>query len=1096
MESRLRRQLSRTRRKADLTAILRKSWYHLRLSVRHPTRVPTWDAIVLTAASPEQAQLYDWQLKRAKRIGRIATSTVTLAVPDPEGQRIGSGAATLNAIYALAMHYQSLGVDLDLYHPDGICDQEVLSALNGGFGSSVPREGSKFEESIHPIVRFMAKKHILLLHAGGDSKRVPWANPMGKVFLPLPYLAADDPDGPVPLLFDHILAVASCARQAFKNEGGILTMTGDVLPCFDASSIVIPEDASCIVTVPITLDIASNHGVVVASKSGILMESDKVCLVNNLLQKPKVEELIKNQAILDDGRALLDTGIIAAKGKAWVELVSLAWSCQPSIEELLKRKKEMSLYEDLVAAWVPAKHEWLQARPMGKELVKRLGKHRMFSYFDYDLLFLHFGTSSEVLDHLSEASPELVGRRHLCSIPATTVSDIAASAVVLSSKIEPGISVGEDSLIYDSSISGGIQIGSQSVVVGINIPEEIVNFTKSSFRFMLPDRHCLWEVPLVKREERVLVYCGLHDNPKNSLTIGGTFCGKPWDRVLHDLSIQERDLWNSQDVQEMCLWNAKIFPILSYSEMLNLASWLMGLCDLKSEYFLHLWKSSPRVSLEELHRSIDFSKMCTGSSNHQADLAAGIVKACINYGILGRNLSQLCQEILQKETSGFQICKDFLDLCPKLHEQNSKILPRSRAYQVEVDLLQVCGDEKTASQMEDKIWTAVADETASAVRYGFREHLLGLPGSKHTSSQNNHFDSSLDQSFQPRRVKVELPVRVDFVGGWSDTPPWSLERGGCVLNMAISLEGCLPIGTIIETTKEAGVLMNDDAGNELFVDNLASVAPPFDSNDPFRLVKSSLLVTDIIYGSILSSMGLKIKTWSNVPRGSGLGTSSILAAAVVKGLLRISDGDESNENVARLVLVLEQLMGTGGGWQDQIGGLYPGIKFTASFPGVPLRLQVIPLMASSKLISELQQRLLVVFTGQVRLAHQVLQKVVTRYLRRDNLLVSSIKRLAELAKVGREALMNCDVDELGDIMLEAWRLHQELDPYCSNEFVDRIFAISDPYCCGYKLVGAGGGGFALLLAKDAHSGKELKHKLEEDSSFNVKFYSWNIHLEN
>lgn len=79
--------------------------------------------------------------------------------------------------------------------------------------------GSNSEDLVLPIVRFVAKKHILLLHAGGDSKRVPWANPMGKVFLPLPYLAAEDSDGPVPLLFDHILAIASCARQAFKNEG-------------------------------------------------------------------------------------------------------------------------------------------------------------------------------------------------------------------------------------------------------------------------------------------------------------------------------------------------------------------------------------------------------------------------------------------------------------------------------------------------------------------------------------------------------------------------------------------------------------------------------------------------------------------------------------------------------------------------------------------------------------------------------------------------------------------------------------------------------------------------------------------------------------
>lgn len=64
---------------------------------------------MLTAASPEQAELYEWQLKRAKRLGRISSSTVTLIVPDPEGNRIGSGGATLNAIHALARHLEALG---------------------------------------------------------------------------------------------------------------------------------------------------------------------------------------------------------------------------------------------------------------------------------------------------------------------------------------------------------------------------------------------------------------------------------------------------------------------------------------------------------------------------------------------------------------------------------------------------------------------------------------------------------------------------------------------------------------------------------------------------------------------------------------------------------------------------------------------------------------------------------------------------------------------------------------------------------------------------------------------------------------------------
>ncbi|CAA0827194.1 Bifunctional fucokinase/fucose pyrophosphorylase, partial [Striga hermonthica] len=943
-----------------------------------------------------------------------------------------------------------------------------------------------------PLVELLRKQHILLLHAGGDSKRVPWANPMGKVFLPLPYMAADDPDGPVPLLFDHILAIASCARQAFQNEGGLFIMTGDVLPCFDAFSIVLPEDAASIVTVPITLDIASNHGVIVASKSELSKEKSLVSLVENLLQKPSLEDLVDHRAILDDGRTLLDTGIIAVKGKAWEDLVMLACSSQPMISELLDSKKEMSLYEDLVAAWVPAKHDWMKSRPLGEELVKALGKQRMFSYCAYDLLFLHFGTSSEVLDHLNGSGSVLVGRRHLCSIPATTVSDIAASAIIISSTVSPGVSIGDESLVYDSSISTNSQIGSQSIVVGVNVPKTLNDVSEKSFRFILPDRHCLWEVPLSGRGERVIVYCGLHDNPKSPL-MNGTFCGKPWKKVLGDLGIRDDDLWGAtRDSNDKCLWNAKLFPVVSYFNMLQLATWLMGLSDKENIQLLHLWRRSNRISLEELHRSIDFSKMWLSSTNHQADLAAGVVAACLKFGLLGRNLSQMCQEILQKEGTGVEVCREFLYMCPDLQAQNSQILPRSRAHQVHLDLLRACNEEQMAAKMEHKVWAAVADETATAVRYGFKE--IFCESSTSTTSPASTSHCTFGQSSHPRKVKVELPVRVDFVGGWSDTPPWSLERSGCVLNMAIKLKGSLPVGTVIETRKNTGLLIKDDSRNELYVDDISSFTPPFDVDDPFRLVKSALLVTGIVNHTFFQSAGLKIETWANVPRGSGLGTSSILSAAVVKALLQITDGDDGNENVTRLVLVLEQVMGTGGGWQDQVGGLYPGIKFTSSFPGIPLRLHVNPLLASSQLVEELQQRLILVFTGQVRLAHQVLQKVVTRYLQRDNLLVSSIRRLVELAKIGREALMNIDIDELGYVMLEAWRLHQELDPYCSNEFVDRLFALSDPYCNGYKLVGAGGGGFALMLAKSGESAEKLKHLITENVDFDVQIYDWEIYL--
>nr|GEZ51248.1 bifunctional fucokinase/fucose pyrophosphorylase [Tanacetum cinerariifolium] len=210
------------------------------------------------------------------------------------------------------------------------------------------------------------------------------------------------------------------------------------------------------------------------------------------------------------------------------------------------------------------------------------------------------------------------------------MSDIAASAVIVSSKISPGVSI-----------------------VGVTIPEKDNKTTNDPYTFLLPDRHCLWEVPLTGSTKRVLVYCGLHDNPKITVSKDSTFCGKPWEKVLDDLGILENDLWSTQ---EKCLWNAKLFSILPYHAMLRQANWLMGLeYHDKNLGFRNLWRMSRRVSLEELHRSIDFPQMCLISSNHQAYLAAKIARACLTYGLLGRNLSQLCQEISQMEDSGEKI---------------------------------------------------------------------------------------------------------------------------------------------------------------------------------------------------------------------------------------------------------------------------------------------------------------------------------------------------------------------------------------------------------------------------------------------------------
>lgn len=341
-------------------AFLKKAWFNLRLSVRCPSRVPTWDAIVVTASSPEQASLYQWHLDQAKRRGTIGADTIALAVPDPQGFRIGSGGATLHALRCLA---HLLPID----------------TLQANVDQSVEASSASH----------ILKMSVLLVHAGGDSKRVPWANPIGKAFLPLPFLAADEPDGPVLSLFDHIVAISSRAVQEFKRKGGLFIMTGDVLPCFDFSNFLTPEDGACVVTVPTGLDMAANHGVILTSSvdgmttppgAFILNQENKLELVVDLLQKPTIGELVDSHAVRSEGTVLLDTGIFAVCGKAWSKLMELALEEPDPVSALLHSKKEVSLYEEIAGAWVPARYDWLKARPLGTKLIDAFSQQSLFSY--------------------------------------------------------------------------------------------------------------------------------------------------------------------------------------------------------------------------------------------------------------------------------------------------------------------------------------------------------------------------------------------------------------------------------------------------------------------------------------------------------------------------------------------------------------------------------------------------------------------------------------------------------------------------------------------------------------------------------------------
>jgi fucokinase len=199
-----------------------------------------------------QAALYQQQLEAARYFGRIAKNTLILAVPDPQGKRIGSGGATLSALRVLAdqlsdHNQKPLPNRKPLKTPNSSgCGQgsdEVGSSPRAtavgessepSRGPEMPEEhggvGSRKHGAVDPRLErsldVLAGFRVLLIHGGGDSKRVPWANPIGKPFIPLPFLVPNDSDEPVPTLFDHILAVAAPAMGAMEG-GGVLIMTGE-----------------------------------------------------------------------------------------------------------------------------------------------------------------------------------------------------------------------------------------------------------------------------------------------------------------------------------------------------------------------------------------------------------------------------------------------------------------------------------------------------------------------------------------------------------------------------------------------------------------------------------------------------------------------------------------------------------------------------------------------------------------------------------------------------------------------------------------------------------------------------------------------------
>ena len=207
---------------------------------------------------------------------------------------------------------------------------------------------------------------------------------------------------------------------------------------------------------------------------------------------------------------------------------------------------------------------------------------------------------------------------------------------------------------------------------------------------------------------------------------------------------------------------------------------------------------------------------------------------------------------------------------------------------------------------------------------------------------------------------------------------------------------------------------------------------------------------------------------TNVPKGSGLGTSSILSAAAVKAMLTFCGIPFTDDTLYATVLAMEQIMSTGGGWQDQVGGVTPGIKFITSFPGIDQKIKVEKVEISEETKKELNDRFCLIYTGQRRLARNLLRDVVGRYVDNEPDSLVAHKEIQKSAALMRFALERGNVDEFAKLLDDHWKLSQMIDSGSTNTLFDQIFMVIDDLIDARLCCGAGGGGFLQVILKKVY----------------------------
>lgn len=337
------------------------------------------------------------------------------------------------------------------------------------------------------------------------------------------------------------------------------------------------------------------------------------------------------------------------------------------------------------------------------------------------------------------------------------------------------------------------------------------------------------------------------------------------------------------------------------------------------------------------------------------------------------------------------------------------------------------------------------------------------------------------------------PVRIDLGGGWTDTPPYCLMEGGAVVNIAIELNGQQPIQVYIKPTKETHIVLRSiDLGAMEVLHTFDDIRDFKKVGSPFSIPKAALALSGFVpqfcrerYGSLEQQLrafggGMEITLLSAIPAGSGLGTSSVLSATVLAAISDFCHLGWDKTTICNKTLILEQLLTTGGGWQDQYGGICHGLKLLetkAGFDQTPLIRWLPDTIFTS---DEHHKCHLLYYTGITRTAKNILSEIVRKMFLNATEHLALLDEMKAHAHTLFDTIQQNDFQAYGKMIQTTWNQNKRLDSGTNPDSVEEILRKIDDYCLGYKLPGAGGGGFIYMIAKDDTAAAQIKKILTQN----------------